>query len=451
MEIIKIGQGDNLKAPLSPQDVLLDGLARVFVNSSNIIVSGNNLIGLTKEKNSVPCKILVVTKNGNVFDDGKIAYQGNTSLRYDTILKKGFTLDFDNKHRFQNWMRFDSFHLKGYYSDWMHVRDLICNRIIESMYRARTSGNIRPYMGYNDFAENDFSKNTDISAFCHIDGFPVELYINNSYWGLYSLNIKKSRDNYLLSKTNTNHIQVEAANDMTYTTSGLDWSKLEIRNPKSDSGNTKFEEGVEPNAGEVKTAWTAFIAFLTSITANTSKADIENHLNMREFIDSILFCNFIHDFDFWKKNTLYTTWDGGNHWSPLLYDMDISFGIHSIYGDVADPYNDDPFQYQADVMCPWLPILRTIYSREIETRYAELRDRGIFDYRFVQTLIEDFTREVGYDVYKRDIQRWPGYPSLGNPRGDGTPSNDFYESAARLSTFIRQRIGYLDGMYNYSV
>lgn len=448
-EIIKIGQNNSNKAPLTPYDILGNGLPKVFISSDSITISGNTINGLTTSKNEVNCKILITSADGNIYDDGKIAYQGNTSLLDPLILKKGFTLDFNKKHRFKNWREYDSFHLKGYYSDWTHARDLICNRILEAMYNTREESDRRPYMGFNGFTPNWYA-NTDVSILCHIDGFPVELYINDTYWGLYSLNIKKSRDNYLLSKNNVNHIQVEAADDMTYTTSGLDWTKLEIRNPKSDSGNTSFEEGVEPNDGEVKTAWVNFISYLTSITLNTTKADLESHLNMREFIDSMLFYDFVRDADSWCKNTLYTTWDGGTHWAPLIYDLDVTLGINTIYGDSAAPYNSDNNAGKANTRCPWLPIIRTIFTTELESRYAELRQKGIFTWEFVTKLLDDFTKEVGYDAYKRDIARWPGYPSLGNPRQEGGVSNNFYESTTRICTFIKKRLTYLDGVYHYN-
>jgi hypothetical protein len=55
-------------------------------------------------------------------------------------------------------------------------------------------------------------------------------------------------------------------------------------------------------------------------------------------------------------------------------------------------------------------------------------------------MIRDKMIEIGLDVYKRDTKRWT-YPSLvDNP----------YECLAQKMDYIRQRIAYLDTVYNYN-
>ena len=151
-----------------------------------------------------------VDKSYSFEEAGVIAYQGNTSVIYHD--KKGFSLDTENKHKFKDWLEFDGFHMKAYYGDWTHTRDLCANRLLEQFYLNRHSYIKRPYQKYNDFSATYLNK-VQGGAKCHVDGFPIRLYINDTYWGLYSLNIKKDRDNFLLSKSNVNHIQIEAAND----------------------------------------------------------------------------------------------------------------------------------------------------------------------------------------------------------------------------------------------
>lgn len=417
-------------------------LNRIDVNSPSITVSGDDL-GLSMDKTAVNCSIKCRFKDKTIYEEnGEIAYQGSSSL---AMPKKGFTLTFSEKHRFKDWIEMDEYHCKGYYSDWLHCRDLLANKILEQVILTRPQNARRSYQfNNNKFEANDFEFLVDSGALCHVDGFPIELYINDSYWGLYSLNIKKERDNYKLKKDDIDHIQIEASTDVSYgSASSFNWGGVEIRCPKSDSGNEEFVENATPNDGEVKTAWIGFLTNLNAIDeGSTTKENLEAFLNLQDWIDNILVCWFLNHTDNWSKNTLYTTWDAGLHWSPLLYDMDNTFGIVDITGGSVKPYNYNTFEHKAYTNCPWLSKIETILSIEIKSRYAELRKKGIFTSENVDNLVTSWVKEVGTDVYKDDTERW-SYPGLGN-------GGSFIDSHYRIFRWISDRLGYLDEKYGYT-
>lgn len=448
---LKTCRGENVY-PIGSNDTVNNAdvrLPRVHIISENLTphADTNIIDGLNTTKNEVPCTIKLVGKDISFEDTGVIAYQGATSINAP---KKGFSIDTDKKHRFSTWVEMDSFHLKAYYTDWTHCRDLVCNRIYEQMMGLHIS-DTRPFMIANDF-DNDYRQCVDGGAMCHVDGFPCELYINNVYWGLYSWNIKKNRDNYLQSKKNTNHIQLEMAK-FTNLNRNFSWTTVEIRNPKSDSGNSSFEEGVEPNAGEVKTSWTNFINFMNGITANTSKASIEEHLNIDSFIDSLLLADMACIWDSFVHNSLFTTWDGVIY-SILMYDMDLTWGIENDFQTIYPQGNalvsstyrtfyrntTDTINALSSVMkyCSWFPVLISIYSNEISSRYAELREH-IFTEENIVRVFDKLTQEIGYDVYKDDLKRWT-YPSY----------TDIVDGTKRVAEWVKQRIVYLDNKYNYN-
>ena len=416
---------------------------RIDVTSTNLSPSNYESIqGLDISKNEVDCSIRVTSDDSNQIyeQDCKIAYQGATSIN---MPKKGYTLIFQKKHRFKNWLNMDEFHCKGYYSDWMHLRDLTANKILEQVYMTRPINQRRPYMLNNDFESGDIRLLADSGAFCHIDGFPCELYINGFYRGIYSINIKKDRDNYMLEKNNLNHIQIEAALDTKYNVP-FDWKQVEIRNPKSDSGNEEFIDRVEPNPGEVKTAFETFLTNLNAITERSNKEDLEKFINVPDFIDSLLVCIFLNHTDNWSKNTLYTSWDGGKHFSPLLYDMDNTFGIVDITGVSTKNSDYDTLAHKAYSNCPWLRNIETILDKDIQARYKELRDKKVFSSENINKLIDDFIKEVGYEAYDDDTKRW-FYPGLGNN------TSSFVDSQARMEKWIADRIVFLDGKYKYVI
>ena len=375
-----------------------------------------------------------ISNTVNFTDYIKINYQGATSLG---DAKKGFGIDTANKHKFGKWRPYDSFHLKAFYEDFIKCRDLTCNTLMEQVYRIRTAANRRPFLTYNDFGTS-VSGFFGGDAYCHVDGFPIELYINDVYWGVYIWRTKKHRDNYMFNKSNTNHIFLDAQD---FFTNGFQWSGVEIRNPKSDSGNTEFEEGVEPNDGEVKTTVTAWKDFMWGITSSTSKDDIEAHMNINDFIDVYLVLYVTNTWDSWARNTLYGTWDG-QHFSPMVYDMNNSFngfGGKSTGSYIAYyPPTSNTYNQKARSMT-WFPILESKYNSEIKARYRELKNAGVFTAENIIRIFEYYSNWIGQDAYAREAKRWPNCPSLiGNNRD--------VDSIANISNWVIARMAYMDSI-----
>lgn len=438
-------------------------LPKVYIESEllTVVKDGqgnptNQITPLTTSKNEVGdldlenVTIRMVSESGGYdFEDAiVIAYQGQSSLM---AAKKNFSIDTKHKHRFGKWLAMDGFHLKGYNSDWLHIRDIMANRVYEQMMQTRTPELRRPFCVENDFSAHDVALLAESAVLCHIDGFPVELYINGDYWGLYSLNLKKHRSNYHLSKDDVKHIQIDP-NWQVMTPAGWDWTLAEVRNPKSDSGNTEFIEGTVPNAGEVKSWWTDVLANLATITAASSIDTLRTFLNVESWVDAILLYDFIGDWDVFMRNTLYTTWNG-NLLAPLPYDHDGSFGIGRSWnggdgyvgGDVEVSPMINVFEGYPYQRCPWLQPLETALRPLLKVRYSELRLAGVFSQANIKSMCNAWTMLIGFDAYKKDLGRWTyeGY-------GAGQTNPGFYDSTNRIIEWIGSRIGYLDGKYNYN-
>ena len=406
----------------------------------------NTISPLTENKNAVgdldleDISLEFSSKDINFTDFITISYQGQTSIKHP---KKGFTVDFKNKHKFGDWLEFDSFHLKGYYVDWMHSRDWVANRLLEQMWISKDSDKTRPYMAYNDF-NNDFRCRTNINAFCHVDAFPVELFINDVYWGLYTFRIKKDRDNYFLTKKNSNHIQLDPE---IFNVKNFNWEQVEIRNPKGltnlDGTEYDGDNPKEISEGDVKTHILDFINKFQNISESSTKDDWKSFINTDSFIDAVCLYQFICGWDCFYRNTLYTTWDGV-HWSALPYDMDSSFGYGftntTDWSSTLIDYDTDIYAMIAKTYCHWLYIFENTFSDEIKARYKELKENGIFTVDNIVSLFNQFSKTVGYKVYSNDIERWD-YPT------NGYGEHGFYDSIKRIETFIINRIIYLNNKY----
>ena len=198
------------------------------------------------------CHIEFYDMNGNYFKKPIIFNaQGNSTMIFE---KKNGAIDlFDSewegdafKIQFGDWVSQDSFHLKANYTDFFRgsivcayqfVRAILKTRGIEKDTQWKRA--ILPKYDidtniYDSEEINDLSVQLDDGARCMPDGFPCAVYLNDNFYGLYSLQLKKHRDNYNMSKSNPNNIHLDGNLAPATIWSGvIDWTKFEIRNPKN--------------------------------------------------------------------------------------------------------------------------------------------------------------------------------------------------------------------------
>ncbi|MCM1441788.1 MAG: hypothetical protein NC131_21640, partial [Roseburia sp.] len=157
--------------------------------------------------------------------------QGNISAGFD---KKNFAIDLFNsieeddafEVKFGDWVPQDSFHLKAYISDFWKIRSLGVYRHAEEIAQSRPYFNRRPWDIISKASQQSAAEvlkggigkvTTDIEtgALGRPDGFPVMLYINGTPWGLYTLNLKKHKDNYCITKNDNDGLQLFFGDYMT--------------------------------------------------------------------------------------------------------------------------------------------------------------------------------------------------------------------------------------------
>lgn len=474
MNVIKFGKGyaatvfDAVYTDESEKETLKDFLADFKSGADNLVPvakitsslltvnkTNNTVSPLTTAKNTIPSNgkvddttwFEISGKNVSFKERCVVSYQGGSTVN---DVKKSFAIDIESKHRIGDWLNMDSYHLKAYFGDCLRIKDVVSARLVEKMYQCNSFGKTRPFMLYNDFTK-PYMTGLDMGALCHIDGFPVRLYVNDEYWGLYMFNIKKDRSNYMLNKSNKNHIMAETA-EMT-TLPNFQWNTMEFRNPKGlvdmdgnayDGDNPKelidetsaaYDEKKAAHVltASVKQSWMAFCTNLGTITTSTSKEQLSEFMNVDAFVDAILFCQLIGHWDYWHHNTQYTTWDGV-HWSPMIYDMDFTYGRRSDGRDM--PTNESVFNYRVRQYAPYVITLETILMDECKSRWAELRNEKVFDRLTIMGLFKDLTRTIGQQEYEKEYERWP--------------QTNFNYSLDFIDNWIKERLVWLDGRYGYN-
>ena len=200
----------------------------------------------------IPIYVEFFDMHGNYFKKKAfISGQGRSTMDRD---KKNIAVDFFDSEwdddafsvRFGNWVPQDSFHLKAYVNETFNGNGAWAYKIYDRM--AKSFGIESDYLWKR--ALLDMSLNTSVKAYgtepsdnevfedtgakCFPDGFPVIVYQNGEFWGVFAWQIKKHRDNYKMKKSNTKHIHLDGIIDRNVwnTNGAIEWWTLEARNPK---------------------------------------------------------------------------------------------------------------------------------------------------------------------------------------------------------------------------
>lgn len=188
------------------------------------------------------------------------------------------------------------------------------------------------------------------------------------------------------------------------------------------------------------------------LTKSTSKftSELEQHLNKEYVIIYYVMGLFAGAADSFAKNMFWNSYDGGNIWYPVWYDIDTCFGLSNdghpnfpysleIYGDgsklgAADIYNGAKSNF-------W-KLVYAAFSGEIKAMYNKLRpDRLNYD-SVMHVLYDEQISLIAPVHYNEDAKiSYLPYPSYYY-----TAQGRRYE---RLKWWIENRIYYLDSDFEY--
>lgn len=232
-------------------------MAIVYIHSSTMPTakSGMGDSGVTCD---IPCQWEFWDMSGNY---AKIwvtmSCQGNSSMAF---VKKNLAIDMfadsslttEYVMKFGDWVSQDSYHLKAYYTDAFRGVAVCSYQLFHEIMGTRSITDNAPYKeifanGYEVVANDktaEIDENFDTGALCHPMGFPVAVYQNGEFYGIYSWQIKKHRDNYHMSKKTAEHVHLDGTLTPDSIWGGkINWTYFEIRNPKSllNVDGTKYD------------------------------------------------------------------------------------------------------------------------------------------------------------------------------------------------------------------
>ena len=389
----------------------------------------------TTKQDNIEAEIEYNDKDGNYFRKPVILNsQGSSSMGYidpKTGAKGNIAIDINDgsEIKFGDFPTQDSFHLKKYYIDIFRGQCIVGYWLMEQVYKSHPIGQQYPYE-YTNLNESTIESSGDVKkdffngAKCHPDGFPIIIIWVNSEtgeetnMGIYSWNLKKSKEVYNCEKKKSENIILDGSLNINTIFGGtVDWSAFEIRNPKPlidiegnkyDGDNPKELSETDPLSKKVKD----YILRLSSKCKEINSASEEQRKTLMEeiflippTIDYFLVSQIIYHFDGFDKNWIYLTLDG-QKWCPTLYDVDSIFGQYWNGTFVIRGSDSQKILYNYPIH-----YLLTSFKSEIESRYNELRKKGIFTVENITSLLEKWEKQVGYDNYKNEQKLYPETPS----------------------------------------
>ena len=428
---------------------------------------------------------------GNYFKKRAILNaQGKSSLGF---VKKNVAIDICDdewigddtpKVRIGNWVPQDSFHMKAYYTDFFRGVGTVSYKLYDQIVRTRGNMYDRPWKkALLDMSKigtttkslgnpyvGDYELLTDTGARCFPDGFPIAVYLNGTFYGIFSFQLKKHRDNYHMNKSTAEHVHLDGTiNDNILWNGTIVWDGFEVRNPKNlyAIGGNKYDADVkqEEIAGEDEVnAWIAagqlpdgtvisskikknlqmtakvkkyiqnFANTINTIKAAAStyessskteedlkafKAVFEKYYDVENLIDYIIVSDLIKNSDGFSKNWQWFTYDGVKWWVGL-YDCDMSFGAHFQGNQITEVLST---HLNSSMNMPNGYIVK-YYATELNTRYKQLADLGIASTNNIFGLLQDWCISIGTDFFKEEYKKWADSPCI----ADSIVRSEYWES-----------------------
>lgn len=432
---------------------------------------------------------------GNYFKKHAILNaQGSSSMQF---VKKNVAIDFCDdewvgddtpKIRIGNWVPQDSFHMKAYYTDFFRGVCAVSYKLYDQIVRTRGNMYDRPWkkalidmskigvttksLG-NPYVGN-YSLLTDTGARCFPDGFPVAVYFKGEFYGIFSFQLKKHRDNYHLDKGTAENVHLDGIIHYDTLWNGtINWgtgeNSFEIRNPKNlyAIGGNKYDADIkqEEIAGQTEVdAWITagqlpdgtaisskikknlqmtakvkkyiqgfanslnIIKDAATIYESSSKTEddlkafkqvFEKYYDADNLIDYLIIIDILRDGDSTRKNWQWFTYDGIKWWVGL-YDCDCVFGASFLGMNIMPPVN---YHQGSNGNLPLTFILK-YYMDALNNRYKILADMGIISADHMIGLLQDWCMRIGTDFFKEEYKKWSDSPCI----ADSVVRDNYWEA-----------------------
>lgn len=438
------------------ESVDLDGYVRSVNGAApdengNVVVSGGNVdqvsvepaiedipkvffVGeapTTKAQGELPLTMEYISKSNRIFSYVTLKVQGDSSAGY---AKKNFNLKmFSDEAReeklkcaFRDWSKTHKYCLKANWIDHTHARNVVGGRLWGQIVNSRADYDSYP---------SEYRESANCGA---VDGFPVKVYLNGVYQGLYTWNIRKDSSMFNMDDETGTHAALIADANSNVTV----WRTL----PNIDGTDWTDElNDIVPDA--VKSGFRDAYSFVMNSTDEEFKANIGQHFYLSSLIDYYIYVYSILMIGGLAKSQTMFTYDGVKFLANI-YDMDTTWAL---------TWNGSGF-YDIETACPSGYTAKTevgqnnlLYERlaylfvsELKERFFELRQTVLSDANIINEF-ERFMDVIPSDLYAEDFAE-----TTANGAFTAIPSATT-NNLQKLREIIVKRMAYVEAQFDAMV
>lgn len=370
-------------------------------------------------KTSVYATIEYISKTEHFKGYVEIKCQGTSSMNYP---KKNYTIKMFTdetmatklKKDFKGWGNQSKFCLKANYIDHSHARNIVSAKLWGQVVKSRSDFDTLP---------EELKTSPNYGA---VDGFPIKVYYNNTYEGIYTWNIPKDGwMNNMDDKLDTHCILC-----------GEEYVSGCFRSANASLWSDELHDVMPAN---IVTSFNNFQNFVINSSDDEFKTGLSTYADVNSLIDYYIFQYVICGLDSMGKNQLFFTYDGIK-WIASSYDMDSTFGLYwngqsfvSAEYRMQEDYEsgkNTSSNYNGEGNLLYVR-LEQIFCNEIKARYAELRAE-VLSYSNIVNVYEGFMDTIGKDLYAEDLTIYTGIPN-------GNTNN-----IQQIRNYTRDRLTYVD-------
>ncbi len=409
--------GSDVYKPITLEDI---GMPIVELNGDISRVSKTNTVKVpftyTDEEQAFECI-------------AEVKVQGASSASYP---KKNYNIKLynedDSKHKVklvQGWGKQFKYCMKANYVDFSQARNVVSGKIYGDIIKARD-------------VEDELSKLKNGGA---IDGYPIIVFNNGKYLGLYTMNIPKDKWMFEFKDTDEKDkaiVMAETWNDT-----------VAFRAPIGSGFELEFasneESEIDNNTSWVFESLNELIKFTMNNDGEDFKNGISQYADVDKCIDSMLYTFVMCADDNISKNILWVTFDG-KVWFSSVYDMDGTWGMRwngkiefnentHLISNLADGSSGAPERNHNNYNLLWEKIYINFYDRVVE-RYQELRKTAL-SIENITAQFGDFFAKIPDVVYEAERAKWTGVPSNSESIDHFTQIIDFAtKRLAKMDTIL---------------
>lgn len=265
-----------------------------------------------------------------------------------------------------------------------------------------------------------------------VDGFPIAVYINDQYWGLYSFAIPKDDWMAKMPKSQGKYAIVDTIWDpqgaFKQETNFKD--QMELQFCSTEDSQWAMES--------VNTLIRAVMA--TYDTADNFNQAVSPLLDLDSAIDYYIFSVLVNNDDGIFRNYLLQTFDG-KKWYFAAYDLDSIFGRtpdfleHLPASSDTDDWRDHGVTFENVTSSNRLFYqLWKFYKEDILSR-TKMLINGTMSESAVDTEFIDYARNIPINAYVAELDTWSGTP------------NTSVDNIGRIGRWYMQRIAFLKEKY----